>query len=47
MECKAEDRMRNGKPREQWMDGVRISMVDLTEADSDDRVLCQRIISLG
>ena len=41
LEWNAEGRRRRGKPREQWMDGIRRSMnrMELTEEDAQDRDL--------
>ena len=41
LEQNAEDRITKGKPRKQWMDGVRKNMIkkDPVEEDADDREL--------
>ena len=47
LQWNAEDRKRKGKPREQWMDGVRRNMISkyLTEEDAEDRELWRSKIS--
>ena len=47
MEWNVESMRRKGKPRKQWMDAVRISMIskDLSEEDAEDRELWRSIIS--
>ena len=47
LDWNSEDRRRKRKHREQWMGGVRISMIvkDLTEEDVDDREFWRSKIS--